>query len=133
MRKLALALVVAFSVAGCAQQWQQFSAAWDTLTGARVSPNAVYVAENAANAVTVVATHYLKVCHTHKEYAACAKPIEVQVVDAVRALRTARRNLHSFMVAHPDALGASGLYDALKSTTASLNKIITDYNLASLK
>lgn len=127
MRKLLLALAISLSLAGCAN----FQTAWDTLTGARVSPSAVYVAENSFDSIEIVATTYLRTCHKSAASfpTVCTKAIESQVVGAVRAGRTARAKLRAFMVAHPDALGASGLYDALKQATAALNDVVTTYNL----
>lgn len=130
MRKIALACAIALMVSGCAN----FQNAWDTLTGAKVSPNAVYVAANTADSGEVLATAYLRACHkAPSAYAACSKSIEVKVVDAVRAVRTARNNIRAFLVAHPDALGASGLYDALIAAQQTLSTIINDYNLAQVK
>lgn len=130
MKKIVLACALALSLGACAN----FQNAWDTLTGAKVSPNAVYVAANTADSAEIIATTYLSTCHkAPSAFAACSKAIEVKVVDGVRAVRTARNNLRAFLVAHPDALGASGLYDALVSAQQTLTTIINDYNLAQVK
>lgn len=126
MKRLILAMALALSLGGCAS----FQTAWDTVTGARVSPNAVYLASNAYDSVEIVATTYLRTCHKSPgTFAACAKSIEIQVVDAVRAGRKARADVRNFMVAHPDALGVAGLYDALQQATSTLQSIINTYNL----
>lgn len=130
MKKIILVITLSLSLAGCAN----FQNAWNILTGTQVSPTAVYVAENAFDSVEVVATAYLVACHKNSSaFAACTKAIESKVVGAVRAGRTARNNLRSFMVAHPDALGAQGLYDALTNATSTLNDVVNTYNLTAVK
>lgn len=128
MKKFLIIAVFGLTLAGCSTT--NFQAAWDTLTGTKVSPSTVYLAENAFDSVEVVATTYLRVCHkSPSAFAACSKGVEVQVVDAVRAGRKARADVRAFMVAHPDALGVSGLYDALQQATKTLQDIINTYNL----
>lgn len=130
MKKIFLACAIALTLGGCAN----FQNAWNTLTGAAVSPSAVYVAANAADTSEIIATAYLRVCHkAPSAYAACAKSVESQVVSAVRAVRTARNDLRSFLVSHPDALGASGLYDALTQAQQTLSSIENIYKLAQVK
>lgn len=129
MRKILFVAALSLSLAGCAN----FQNAWNTITGATVSPNAVYVAENAFDSIEVVATTYLVACHKNPgAFSVCTKSIESQVVGAVRAGRVARANARAFMVAHPDALGAQGVYDALKSATDTLNQIVNTYNLTAV-
>ena len=129
LTKFSAILALLLSLGACAS----FQNAYDTLTGARVSPNAVYVAQNAFDSVEIVATHYLRACHLSPgAWAACTKPIESKVVDAVRAGRNARRDLHNFMVSHPDALGAQGLFDAFRQATTTLSDLINAYNLGAV-
>ena len=129
MKKIILICALAIGLAGCAN----FQNAWNTLTGATVSPSAVYVAENAFDSIEVVATTYLRTCHKNPgAFAVCAKSVESKVVGAVRAGRKARGDLRAFMVAHPDALGAQGLYDALTQATDTLNNVINTYNLTAV-
>jgi len=130
MRKLFVLLFV-LSLGGCASNFQN---AWNTLTGAKLSPTAVYVAINTVDSAEIIATAYLRACHkSPSAYAACAKPVESQVVSAVRSVRSARNDLRAFMVAHPDALGASGLFDALTQAQKTLSSIENNYNLAQVQ
>lgn len=130
MKKLLLAAAMALALSGCANVQN----AWNTLTGATVSPKAVYVAVNAADSAEIIAAHYLRVCAASPNLgAACAKNIEQQVADAARSVRIARNDLRAFMKAHPDALGAQGLYDALTQATSTLSDIENTYNIGAAK
>lgn len=130
MKKFAAVCAVAFTLVGCAQ----FQNAWNTFTGSRVSPAAVYVAENTFDSVEIISTAYLRACHKNPgAFAACAKSIESKVVGGVRAGRKTRDKLRAFMVAHPDALGAQGLYDSFTEATKALNDLIATYNLEQVR
>lgn len=126
MRKLLIIGAVALSLGGCANVQN----AWDTLTGARVSPQTVYVAENVFDGFERTATNYLRLCHQHPDNATCSKTAEVDIVKAVRSGVKARNNLRAFMVAHPDALGAQGVYDAFKSASDTLKTALQTYGVA---
>lgn len=123
MRNIAPILALGIGLASCAQ----LTAAVDTLTGARVSPQAVYVAENVFDGYERTATNYFRLCHKAPANPICSKTAEVQIADSVRAGRVARNNLRAFMKAHPDALGASGLYDALTAASDTLKSALQTY------
>ncbi len=119
MKKIILAMTVALALAGCAQL--------QTLFEAKVSPTAVYVARNAADAEIISATNYLVLCHKAPTTPGCAKDIERQVANATRSVRAARNAVTAYLVQHPDAIGASGAYDALVSATQVLKQILELY------
>jgi len=126
MKRL-IPLILVLALGGCAQ----LTNAYDTLTGVTVSPTAVYVAANAFDAVEVTATNYLKLpkC-TGANGPVCRNPTATaQIIPAVRAGRVARTNLESFMAQNPGALGPTGLYNALTSATATLQAIVSQYNI----
>lgn len=125
MRKLVIVGAVALSLGGCANVQN----AWDTLTGARVSPQAVYVAENVFDGLKRTATNYLVLCHGSPTNVVCSKTAEVQIAHAVRAGTVARKNLNAFMVAHPDAIGAQGLLDAFTSASDTLKSALQTYGV----
>ncbi len=127
MKKLLLVGALALSLAGCAQ----VTAAWDTLTGARVSPQAVYVSMNVFDGFERTATNYLRLCHRSPANPVCSKPAEVQIAAAVRSGRVARNNLKAFMTTHPDALGAQGVYDAFTTATDTLKSALQTYGVQS--
>ena len=126
MRKLLIGFMFALSLGACASLQNTI----DTITGATVSPRAVYLAENSFDAIEVTATGYLRICHAKMTTPGCSSTAIAQVIPAVRSGRIARSNLDSFMKAHPDALGASGLYDALVTATNTLQSVSTTYNIA---
>lgn len=126
MRKIFVVLALTLSLAGC----QNAQGLWDRFTTAQVSPRAVYLAENGYDAVEVTATGYLKICHARMSTPGCSSTAIAQIIPAVRSGRIARNNLNAFMKAHPDALGATGLYDALVTATNTLQSVSTQYNIA---
>ena len=126
MKRLFLIVAFALTLGGCANVQN----AWNTLTGATISPQAVYLAENSFDAIEVTATGYLRICHAKMTTPGCSSTAIAQIIPAVRSGRVARSNLASFMKAHPDALGAAGLYDALITATNTLQSVATQYNIA---
>lgn len=125
MKRIIIALALTLSLGACAN----LQNVWNTVTGATVSPQAVYIAENAFDALEVTATGYLKICHADMATPGCSKTAIAQIIPAVRSGRVARTNLNAFMKAHPDALGATGLYDALVTATNTLQSVSTQYNI----
>lgn len=128
MKKLLLIVFVSLGLSGCAGT--TIGDLFTRITSAQVSPQAVYLAENSFDALEVTATGYLKICRQRMTTPGCSSTAIAQIIPAVRSGRIARTNLASFMKAHPDALGASGLYDALTSATDTLQKVATQYNIA---
>jgi hypothetical protein len=125
MKKIILAFTLALSLGACSTL-QSLS----SLTTVQVSPQAVYLAENSFDAIEVTATGYLRICHARMSTPGCSSTAIAQVIPAVRSGRIARTNLNAFMKAHPDALGAAGLYDALVTATNTLQSVSVQYNIA---
>lgn len=123
MKKLLAVALLAASLGGCAQ----VTNAWNTLTGSRVSPQAVYVAENVFDGFERSATNYLRLCHANPTNPVCSKTAEVEIVKAVRSGIVARKNLRAYMVAHPDAIGAQGVYDAFTAASDTLKAALQTY------
>lgn len=126
--RTALVVVGLLSLAGCAGT--PIGDFFQRVTTAQVSPRAVYLAENSFDAVQVTATGYLRICHANMKTPGCSSTAIAQLIPAVRSGRIARTNLHAFMKTHPDAIGATGLYDALISATDTLQRVSTQYNIA---
>lgn len=129
MKKFLLAAALVVGLAGCTN----LQNAYNTLTGASVSPTAVYVAANAFDAVEATATNYLRLprCHTGGPVVCRSPAATAQIIPAVRAGRVARTNLENFMAQNPSQLGPSGLYNALISATNTLQAIIAQYHIGS--
>ena len=129
MKRLFAVIALTLSLAGCSGT-QSIADLFTRVTSSQVSPQAVYLAENSFDAVEVTATGYLRICHAKMATPGCSSTAIAQIIPAVRSGRVARANLHSFMKAHPDALGATGLYDALVTATNTLQGVATTYNIA---
>lgn len=129
MKKILMAVALALSLGACTQ-FQSFEGAISRITTAQISPQAVYLAENGYDAIEVTATGYLRICHARMSTPGCSSTAIAQLIPAVRSGRIARSNINSFMKAHPDPLGAAGLYDALVTATNTLQSISTQYNIA---
>ena len=125
MRKLALVLCTTLALGSCAQ----LQNAYDTVTGASVSPAAVYVAVNSFDAVEATATNYLQLSKcVVAGPTVCRSPAATkQIIPAVRSGRVARTNLEQFLKDNPGKLGPTGLYNALTSTTSTLQTIMQQY------
>lgn len=125
MKRLFAFLAVAIMLAGCAN----LKNAYDTITGAQVSPKLIIVAANAFDAVQATATNYIAYCAPNPSPKGCNDTAIKQIIPAVRSGRDARNALVAFLKAHPDALGSKGLYDALVSATGTLNSIVAEYSI----
>ena len=126
MRKILIVFALAVGLAGCANLQNDFG----IITGATVSPTAVYVARNSFDALEVTATNYIVFCKRNPATYGCSKTAIAQIIPAVRAGRVARTNLVQFQKDHPGQLGTSGLYNALVSATNTLQSISNQYNIA---
>lgn len=125
MKKLIIALALTASVSGCAD----FNNTWGTITGATVSPTAVYIARNSFDALEATSTNYIVFCKVHPKTVGCSKEAINKIIPAVRSGRVARSNLVQFQKDHPGELGTQGLYDALVNATNTLQAISTNYNI----
>ena len=126
MRKIAIAAMLALSLGGCAQ----LDRTWGTITGATVSPTAVFVARNTFDALEATATNYIVYCKVHPRQQGCSKTAIAQLIPAVRSGRVARNNLVQFQKDHPGQLGSTGLYDSFVAATNTLQQISVQYNIA---
>jgi hypothetical protein len=126
MKKIFAVVALALSLGSCAS----LQSGINYVTGATISPRAVYLAENSYDAIEVTATGYLRICHARMTTPGCSSTAIAQLIPAVRSGRVARSNINAFMKAHPDALGVTGLYDALVTATNTLQSVATTYNIA---
>ncbi|MCK1693748.1 hypothetical protein [Bradyrhizobium sp. 144] len=133
MRKIFAALLLAISVAGCAQ-FQTFenkvSTVYSAITGASVNPQAVLVASNIFDGLEVTATNYLRLTKCNGSTPVCRDPSATKaIIPAVRSGRVARNNLQQFFKDHPGQLGPAGLYDALQASIATLQSAFARYQI----
>lgn len=123
MKKLLFVVAIAAALTGC----QTFS----KLTGATVSPQAMLVAANSFDAVESTATNYIGYCTPNPKPAGCNVNAIKQLIPAIRAGRIARNNIEAFVAGNPGKLGATGLYNALTTVTATLSQIEVQYGIGS--
>ena len=126
MKKLLIPLLLAFSLSGCA--------AWNAITGAQLSPKAVYIAVNSFDALERTATNYLRLKKCNGTTIICRDPIATsKLIPAIQSARLARNNLEQFLKTHPGQLGPQGLYDALENAMSTIETIVNQYNIQVLK
>ena len=126
MKRILFVCLLAISLGACAG----LTNTYNLLSGASVSPTAVYVAANAFDAVEATATNYLKLPKCNGSNPVCRDPkATAQIIPAVRSGRVARTNLENFIAQNPGSLGPVGMYNALTSATATLQAIINTYNI----
>lgn len=128
MRKILFALILVVPLAGCTT-FQKLTNAYQTVTSAKLDPKDVYVARESFDVIEATATRYLTLCTKQPTTFGCSQAAINAIVPSVRSGRNARNRLVVFMKAHPDGLGAQGLYDALVSSTALINDVAAQYNI----
>lgn len=131
-----LIIALAISLGGCSTPFgQKISAFVESVkiaATATVSPEAIYVARNAFDAVEVSATNYLLLDKCPIKAPFCRDPsATAKLVPAIRAGRVARNNATQFLTDHPGQLGAQGLMDALTASTDAIKQILSNYHVGS--
>lgn len=127
---LALGLLCALAapIGGCSTV-KTIQEGWGAITGATVSPKAIIVAANAFNAAEATATNYLKLPRcAPATRPICREPSATKVIiPAVRSGRVARDELVTFVKEHPGQMGPTAPFDVLKSSTATLQRVLDIY------
>ena len=124
MRAGALALALGVALAGCAQM-QNLQSLFSAATGNIVTPNEVYIAINAFDAVEATATNYLKLPRCPGA-AACRTPTTSAVVITwIKAGRADRNQLYKALNANPGTnLSLVAVYNDLTNTTSQLGALV---------
>ncbi len=123
MRKIILAVTLAFGISGCAQL-QTLKDAYEVASQVSVSPAAVQIAVNLYDGAEISAAKYVGLPRCSTGAVICSDYRYVLPIrNAVRAGRAARNNLENFYIDHPGALGPKGLYDALTAATNTINDV----------
>lgn len=124
-------LLAALVVSGCAgTRFGTFISTVESAATGTVSPEAIYIARNAFDAVEVSATNYLNLKRCPISAPFCRDPTATaQLIPAIRSGRDARNAATQFLKQHPNQLGTQGLYDALTSSTDTIKGILARYNV----
>ena len=124
MKRLFSVLLLTFALAGCTQ----LSNAWGVLTGATITPQQVYIAANAFDAVEASGTQYLRlpVCGSLP----CRNPSATNsLVASIRAGRLARNKLEAAVSASPGAPVDANLFATLTSSTTTIKAILSEFGV----
>lgn len=129
MRRFLLGFGLALALGGCAALQNAYTIA----TGASVTPNQVYIAANAFDAVEATATTYLKLpaCGSAGASSLCRTQAAVNaIVPAVRSGRAARNQLEAAVSASGGTPVSATIYSVLTGATNTLQTIISEYGIS---
>lgn len=134
MKKLLVIVAITLSLAGCqGTRFGDFIAtAGNAITAAEnaVTPQQIYIAANAFDAVKVSATNYLEFrrCPTNAPF--CRDPsVTKKLIPLIRAGTIARNNAVSWARANPNGFAEQSLYDKLTAITSTIEEIMRQYNI----
>ena len=129
--KLTAIGLIGFSLVGCGTI-AKIQTAYEAVTSATVSPQAIILAADAFDVVKITATNYLRTKRcTGTNGPVCRDPaLTKTIASAVNNGTDARNTLKQFLRAHPGHLGDQGVYDALTTATATLTKLLAAYQAA---
>ncbi len=133
MKRFLLVLALIIPLTGCAAL-ADFKNAFDTVTSATVTPQAIVIASNSFNAVEASATNYLNLTRCDKTTSKVCrdKAVTAILIPAVLNARKARNDLIAFQRTHPGQLGTQGLYDALRQSVMTLTGIMSTYHIGGM-
>jgi hypothetical protein len=133
MKKLALALVLAVSLGGCAT-FQKVQNAVEVVGGLKVNSKSAYVAINVFNAAERSATAYLRLPPCNGTVPICRAYGAAQAIEQpFRAGIQARNDLRSYMKANKGTVADAGLYNTLVAATTSLQNVMNIYGVGGAK
>ena len=121
MKRL-IPLLLVLALGGCAQ----LQTAYNAITTATITPQQVYIAANAFDAIEASGTTYLRLpaCGSLP----CRNPsATASIVSSIRAGRLARNKLESAVNANPSAPVDANLYATLTSSTSTIKAILTEF------
>lgn len=125
MKRILPVLALAFAltgIAGCAQ----IQNAYSVVTGATITPQQVYIAANAFDAVEASGTQYLRLPVCGK--LPCRNPSATNsLVASIRAGRLARNKLEAAVQANPGAPVNANLMATLTSSTQTIKAILAEF------
>lgn len=96
MKRLLVICALALSLGGCAAI-QKLEDVYSTVSGSTISPQQVYIAANAFDAVKVTATNYFTYCRTHLSTAPCSADNRRVVLKWIRSGTAARNQAETYL------------------------------------
>ena len=134
MKKLLIVAAIAISLAGCqGTRFGDFIAtAGNAITAAEnaVTPQQIYIAANAFDAVKVSATNYLELRRCPINAPFCRDPyVTKKLIPLIRAGTIARNNAVSWAKANPNGFADVSLYEKLTNITSTIEAMMRQYNI----
>jgi hypothetical protein len=134
MKKFLVVVTIALSLAGCqGTRFGDFIATAGnaiTATENAVTPQQIYIAANAFDAVKVSAINYLELkrCPTNAPF--CRDPsVTKKLIPLIRAGTIARNNAVTWARANPNGFADVSLYNKLTAITSTIEEMMRQYNI----
>lgn len=135
MKKLLVIVAITLTLAGCAgtRVGNFFEVAGNAITAAQsanITPQQIYIAANAFDAVKVSATNYLELkrCPTNAPF--CRDPaVTKKLIPLIRAGTIARNNAVTWARANPNGFAEQSLYEKLTAITSTIEEMMRQYNI----
>lgn len=134
MKKLFIIVAIALSLAGCqGTRFGDFIAtAGNAITAVEnaVTPQQIYIAANAFDAVKVSATNYLELRRCPANAPFCRDPsVTKKLIPLIRAGTIARNNAVAWARANPNGFADKTLYEKLTAITSTIEEMMRQYNI----
>ena len=132
MKKLLVIVALAVALSGCAQIQKTFEVTSNAITAVEnaVTPQQIYIAANAFDAVKVSATNYLELRRCPQNAPFCRDPaVTKKLIPLIRAGTIARNNAVAWARANPNGLADVSLYEKLTGITSTIEEMMKQYHI----
>ncbi len=132
MKKLLAIIAISLTIGGCAGLTRTFETVQNAVTAAEnaVTPQQIYIAANAFDAIKVSATNYLLLKRCPQNAPFCRDPaVTKKLVPLIRAGTVARNNAVTWARANPNGFADVSLYEKLTSITGTIEEMMRQYNV----
>lgn len=132
MNKFIASIIIVFALTGCAQVQKTFDTVGNAITAAEnaVTPQQIYIAANAFDAVKVSATNYLELKRCPQNAPFCRDPaVTKKLIPLIRAGTIARNNAVAWARANPNGFADVSLYEKLTGITSTIEEMMKQYHI----
>ena len=132
MKKLLAIVALAVVLSGCAQIQKTFEVTSNAITAVEnaVTPQQIYIAANAFDAVKVSATNYLELRRCPQNAPFCRDPaVTKKLIPLIRAGTIARNNAVAWARANPNGFADVRLYEKLTGITSTIEEMMKQYHI----
>jgi len=132
MKKLLAIVALAVVLSGCAQIQKTFEVTSNAITAVEnaVTPQQIYIAANAFDAVKVSATNYLELRRCPQNAPFCRDPaVTKKLIPLIRAGTIARNNAVAWARANPNGFADVSLYEKLTGITSTIEEMMKQYHI----